>query len=316
GDTACFSCPMACGNVCLVKDGKYLGTVTEGPEYETACMFGSNVGISDFSAILRANYLCDELGVDTISTGNLIAVVIEGYESGILSLEDLDGVAIKWGEDEPILALIEKIAKREGIGNILAEGSLALIEKYPELKPIISQVKGLEQSAYDARVGVTMALGYATSDIGAHHTRAWPLAKEIELGKEWSLEERADLVIYHQTVRPLFDMLGVCRLPWIELGFPENIYAEFYSAATGVKVTLQDLLDKSKKVYDLTRCLNVKLGITKKDDYPPDRVFNHPIKTGPQAGAALDRDTYEKLLDIYYKKRDWNEEGIPRNGCE
>ncbi|MFQ6072380.1 MAG: aldehyde ferredoxin oxidoreductase family protein, partial [Methanosarcinales archaeon] len=118
GDTACFSCPMACGNVCLVKDGKYIGTVTEGPEYETACMFGSNVGISDFSAILRANYLCDELGVDTISTGNLIAVVIEGYENGILSLEDLDGVAIKWGEDEPILALIEKIAKREGIGNI------------------------------------------------------------------------------------------------------------------------------------------------------------------------------------------------------
>ncbi|MFQ6063631.1 MAG: aldehyde ferredoxin oxidoreductase C-terminal domain-containing protein [Methanosarcinales archaeon] len=122
----------------------------------------------------------------------------------------------------------------------------------------MSQVKDLEQSAYDARVGVTMALGYATSDIGAHHTRAWPLAKEIELGKEWSLEERADLVIYHQTVRPLFDMLGVCRLPWIELGFPENIYAEFYSAATGVKVTLQDLLEKSKKVYDLTRCLNVK----------------------------------------------------------
>jgi aldehyde:ferredoxin oxidoreductase len=311
GDTACFACPMACGNVNLVKDGKYAGTVIEGPEYETACMFGSNLGVKDFSHILRANYLCDEMGIDTISTGNLIGVMIEAYEKGLISLKELDGIAIKWGDDEAIMGLIRKIAFREGIGDTLAEGSPGVIKKWPKLKPLISQVKGLEQSAYDARVAITMALGYATSDIGAHHARAWPIAKELEMGRNWSLEQKVDLVIYHQTVRPLFDMLGVCRLPWIELGFDENTYAEFYTAATGVKVTLKDLLDKSRAVYNLTRIINLRLGITRKDDYPPERVFRDPIKTGPHAGAYLDRATYEKALNIYYQRRGWDKNGIP-----
>ncbi len=312
GDTACFSCSMACGNVNLAKKGRYAGTVIEGPEYETAAMFGSNLGISDFSAILRANYLCDELGLDTISTGNLIGVTIEGYEKGLLTLDDLDGTALKWGDDQAILELIEKIAKREGIGETLAEGSKGVIKKWPQLEPLISQVKGLEQSAYDARPGITMALGYATSDIGAHHTRAWPVAKELEMGSKWSLEEKVDLVIYHQTVRPLFDMLGVCRLPWIELGFNENTYADFYTAATGIKVTLKDLLQKSEAIYNLTRLINIKLGITRKDDYPPPRVFNDPIKTGPHAGAVLKKEDFEKALDLYYQKRGWDENGVPR----
>jgi len=98
-----------------------------------------------------------------------------------------------------------------------------------------------------------MALGYATSDIGAHHTRAWTVARELEDGKSWSLEEKAKLVIYHQTIRPLFDMLGVCRLPWIELGLNENHYAAFFSAVTGVNFNLDDLLARSRDVYDLTR---------------------------------------------------------------
>ncbi|MCK5185575.1 MAG: aldehyde ferredoxin oxidoreductase family protein, partial [Deltaproteobacteria bacterium] len=219
GDTACFACPMACGNICLVKEGKYSGTVIEGPEYETACMFGPNLGVDNFACILKANALCDDLGVDTISTGNLIGVLIEGQEAGIISEEELGGMRLKWGDEDTIIQLIHDIANRKGIGDVLADGSLGLLKKMPQLSPILSQVKGLEQSAYDARAAISMALGFATSDIGAHHTRAWPLAKELELGKDWGLEQKAELVIYHQTVRPLFDMLGVCRLPWIELGF-------------------------------------------------------------------------------------------------
>jgi aldehyde:ferredoxin oxidoreductase len=181
GDTACFSCPMACGNICLVKDGTYSGAVTEGPEYETACMMGSNLGVHNLAFIIKANALCDDLGLDTISTGNLIGVMIEALETGLLTEEDMDGMHISWGDEERILELIQKIAHREGIGNILADGSKYLLEKIPKLRPIVSQVKGLEQSAYDARVAISMALGYATSDIGAHHTRAWPLAKELGL---------------------------------------------------------------------------------------------------------------------------------------
>ncbi len=314
GDTACFSCPMACGNVCLVKEGKYSGTVTEGPEYETACMFGPNLGVDNFAFILKANEVCDELGLDTISTGNLIGVVIEGLETGLLSEEDLDGMNVRWGDEQHILELVEKIAHREGIGDILADGSARLIKEMPQLKPIISQVKGLEQSAYDGRAAISMALAYATSDIGAHHARAWTIAKELEMGQDWSMEKKVDLVIYHQTLRPLFDMLGVCRLPWIELGFDENRYADFYSAATGCEITLEELLKRSSDLYDVTRGINVKLGITRKDDYPPERTFSTPIPSGPQANKVLKRKDYENILDIYYKKRGWTAEGAPDFG--
>jgi aldehyde:ferredoxin oxidoreductase len=311
GDTACFSCPMACGNVNLVKDGKYAGTVIEGPEYETAAMFGSNVGINNFDAILRANYLCDEYGIDTITAGSLIGMMIEAYEKGLVSLEDVDGMTLQWGDDDGIMELISKIAFREGVGNILAEGAYGVIKRWPQLAPLISHVKGLEQSAYDARVAMTMALGYATSDIGAHHARAWPIAKELEMGSNWSLNEKADLVIYHQTVRPLFDMLGVCRLPWIELGFDENTYAQFYSVVTGIEFTLEELLQRSNAVYNLTRAINIRLGLTRDDDNPPGRVFNDPIKTGPHAGKSLNRQEFETILDIYYQRRGWDVDGIP-----
>jgi len=109
GDSACFSCSMSCGNICLVKQGEYRGTVTEGPEYESCAMFGSNLGIDDYSFVLSANQLCDELGLDTISTGNLIGAVMEGYENGVIPLEDLDGRPITWGDEEAVVDLIHKI---------------------------------------------------------------------------------------------------------------------------------------------------------------------------------------------------------------
>lgn len=310
GDTSCFACPMACGNVCLVKEGKYRGTVVEGPEYETACMFGSNIGVQNFSAIIKANQLCDELGIDTITAGNIIGVLMEAQEVGLLSEKDLDGIKLKWGSEDTVFEVIQYIAQRKGIGDILSQGSLGIIKKWPQLKPIVSQVKGLEQSAYDARIAISMALGYATSDIGAHHTRAWTIAKELEMGMDWPLQKKAELVIYHQTLRPLFDMLGVCRLPWIELGFDENQYAEFYSAVTGLDVTLNHLLERSKDIYDLTRAINMSFGISRKDDYPPERVFTLPMTEGPHAGKILRREDYEEILDIYYEKRGWTKDGL------
>jgi len=159
GDSACFGCPMCCGNICLVKGGKYMGTVTEGPEYESCAMLGSNVGIDNFAAVLRGNQLCDELGMDTISTGSLIGAVIEGYEKNIISLDYLDGRPISWGDEDSIFELIRKIAYREGIGDILAGGSRSVIETWPEMEKVILQVKGLEQSAYESRSGISMALG-------------------------------------------------------------------------------------------------------------------------------------------------------------
>ena len=311
GDSACFGCSMNCGNICLVKQGKYMGTVTEGPEYETCAMLGSNLGIDDFAAVLQGNSLCDEYGMDTISTGNLIGALIEGYEKGIISLEDLDGEPIAWGSADAVLEMIRKIAYREGVGAILADGSKKVIEKWPEMDDIVLQVKGLEQSAYDSRAGASMALAYATSDIGAHHARAWTIAKEIEQGSNWTDEEKVDLVIYHQGLRPLFDMLGVCRFPWIELGLNELHYEKFYSLITGNEMKLPELLEKSDRIYDLTRMINVKLGMGKKDDSIPYKVHSSPIQTGATAGKVISKDDFERLLSLYYKKRGWDENGVP-----
>ncbi|MFP3879431.1 MAG: aldehyde ferredoxin oxidoreductase family protein [Dehalococcoidia bacterium] len=311
GDSACFCCPMCCGNICLVKSGEYTGTVVEGPEYETCAMLGSNLGLENFAAILSAARLCDELGIDTISTGNIVGATIEGYEKGILSLSDLDGEEIAWGDESAILRLIQKIASREGIGDILADGSHRIIGKWPEMDKIILQVKGLEQSAYDSRPSISMGLAYATSDIGAHHTRAWTVAKEMEEGQNWTDDEKVDIVIYHQTVRPLFDMLGVCRLPWIELGLSEQHYANFYKYVTGNEAPLDHLLKLSNDIYDLTRLINCRLGMTRKDDKLPYKVWANPPLTGPNAGRVIDRGDFEKLLSLYCRKRGWDENGVP-----
>ena len=311
GDTACFGCSMSCGNVCLVKEGKYRGTVTEGPEYESAAMLGSNLGVSNFACILKANSLCDDLGLDTISSGSIVGAMIEGQEKGVVTQEDLDGMLLSWGDEETILQLIEKIARRDGVGDTLAGGAKAIIARWPGLDGILSHVKGLEQSAYDSRAAVSMALGYGTSDIGAHHTRSWTVASELENGIGWSLSEKADLVIYHQTIRPLFDMLGVCRLPWIELGFPEEYYQRFYKAVTGVERSMEELARCSNHIFDLTRAINVRLGIGRKDDYPPRRTFDDPVPSGPRKGSVVSREEYEEILDLYYNQRGWSEEGIP-----
>ncbi len=311
GDSACFCCPMCCGNVCLVKTGKYAGTVVEGPEYESCAMLGPNVGIDSFAAVLSANRLCDELGIDTISTGNVIGAVIEGYEKGVLSLADLDGEDVTWGNEDAILGLIHKIAYRQGIGDILAGGAKKILQRWPEMDQLLLHVKGLEQSAYDSRPSITMGLAYATSDIGAHHTRAWTIAKEVEQGQSWTDDEKVDIVIYHQKVRPLFDMLGVCRLPWIELGLSERHYQNFYRYVTGKDATLEELLELSNEVYNLTRLINSRLGSTRLDDKLPFKAWAKPPLTGPMAGKVIDQHEFTKLLSLYYQKRGWGEDGTP-----
>jgi len=316
GDSACFSCPLCCGNICLVQSGKYLGTVLEGPEYETCAMLGPNLGIDSFAAILAVSQLCDELGMDTISTGSIVGAVIEGYERGILSLSDLEGEAITWGDEDAILALIRKIARREGIGYILGGGSREIIKTWKGMGEIILQVKGLEQSAYDSRASITMALAYATSDIGAHHTRAWTIAKELEQGQDWSNDEKVDVVIYHQKLRPLFDMLGVCRLPWIEIGLNELHYEKFYNCVTGMERSLQELLELSNGIYDLTRLINVRMGVSRKDDSIPYKVWAVPPLSGPNEGKVVNKDEFQSLLSLYYQKRGWDDNGIPPRTLE
>ncbi len=309
-DRACFACPMTCGNYCVIREGD-TKVVVEGPEYETAAMLGSACGIKDLKTVIKANNLCDDLGIDTISSGNLVGLLMEAYERGILTKEDTGGIELKFGDGEALLKILEMIAKREGIGEIVAEGVRTVTEKWREMKPFAIQAKGLEQSAYDTRASPGMALAYATCDVGAHHSRAWVISKDLEMQNKWTAEERAKLVIYHQHIRPLFDCLGVCRLEWIELSVDENIYAEFYTAVTGVKTTLKKLLERSEAIYNLTRAINILKGMSREDDYPPERFFREPVPTGPLKGKLLQREEYDNLLDTYYRLRGWNSRGVP-----
>ncbi|MEM2984101.1 MAG: aldehyde ferredoxin oxidoreductase family protein [Candidatus Jordarchaeaceae archaeon] len=309
-DRACFACPMTCGNYCVIREGD-TKVVVEGPEYETAAMLGSACGIKDLKTVIKANNLCDDLGIDTISSGNLVGLLMEAYERGILTKEDTGGIELKFGNGEALLKILEMIAKREGMGDIVAEGVMAVTEKWREMKPFAIQAKGLEQSAYDTRASPGMALAYATCDVGAHHSRAWVISKDLEMQNKWTAEERAKLVIYHQHIRPLFDCLGVCRLEWIELSVDENIYAEFYTAVTGVKTTLKKLLERSEAIYNLTRAINILKGMSREDDYPPERFFRDPVPTGPLKGKLLQREEYDNLLNTYYRFRGWNSRGVP-----
>ena len=310
-DSACFSCPMCCSNICTVTSGKYDGTSIEGPEYESAAMLGSNLGIDSFPAVLRANELCDELGVDTISVGAVIGAAIEGCQSGVIPLADLDGKKLEWGDQDAILELIAKIAHREGVGEVLAGGAKRIIGKWPEMDKIVLHVRGLEQSAYDSRPSITMALAYATSDIGAHHTRAWTISKELGVGQNWTDEEKVDHVIYHQKLRPLFDMLGVCRLPWIELSLSERHYEGFYRYVTGNDLTLEQLLDRSNEIYNLTRVINARLGSSGSDDTLPYKVWAKPPQSGPTAGKAINPEDFERIRSLYYQRRGWDANGAP-----
>lgn len=309
-DRACFACPMTCGNYCVIRDGD-TKVVVEGPEYETAAMLGSVCGIKDLKTVIKANNICDDLGIDTISSGNLIGLLMEAYEKGIITKEDTGGIELRFGNGEALVKVLEMIARREGIGDIIAEGVKAVTERWKALRPFAMQTKGLEQSAYDTRGSPGMALAYATCDVGAHHSRAWVISKDLEMRGKWTAEDRAKFVIYHQHIRPLFDCLGVCRLEWIELSVDENIYADFYTTATGIKTTLKELLERSEAIYNLTRGINVIRGISRADDYPPERVFCDPIPSGPLKGKLLQREEYDELLDTYYRLRGWNDDGIP-----
>ncbi len=304
---SCLYCHIACEGVANTEKGLRIR-----PQYENAVMLGSNLAIKNITELVELNNLCNELGIDTISAGNLIGLLMEMYERKIISKEEFNGIELTWGNAEAIQAILKLITKREGIGNIIADGILNVIKKWPQCKDFAMHVKGLEQSGYDTRGLLGMSLAYGTADIGAHHNRAWVAYQELDKKDlNNSLKKIAQLVIFHQHFRPLMDCLGACRFPWIEFGINPEIYADFYSAAIGVETSFKQLMERSEAIYNLTRVINIRFGIKRKDDYPPPRTFNDPVPQGPFKGKVIDRAQYDQILDCYYKLRGWDKEGIP-----
>ncbi|NPV88985.1 aldehyde ferredoxin oxidoreductase family protein [Coprothermobacteraceae bacterium] len=307
----CYACPTPCGKVSKFDwNGKEY--VVEGAEYETLALVGGNIAFRDIKAVLYINYLMDELGVDTISGGNVIAWAIEAYEKGLIKPSDVDGRQLKWGDVATVEYLLDKIVKREGIGAILAEGVRHAANVFGG-KEFAMEVKGLEISGYESRWAPAMALSYGTADIGAHHNRAWAVTYDIMVGHKIT-DGTAAKVVELQHIRPLFDQLCTCRLQWVEVNYPLDYYPKFMQAVTGWDWTWDEMIESSERVWNLTRMFwfSEVPGFGRDWDYLPHRWFHEPVPEGPAKGAYIDRAEYDKLLDQYYELRGWDKNGKPR----
>ncbi len=304
-DKACFGCPMACGKYSHTKkntDYKHDVRV-EGPEYETIALCGANCGFSDICDVAYANWLCDQLGIDTISAGNIVAFVMECFEKKILTKKEV-GKDIKFGDMDSFEWLVKKIASQTGIGKILAQGSREAAKAFGKgAEKFAMQIKGLEISGYSFRNALAMALAYCTCDLGGHHNRAWAITHDLEVGRK-TLKGKPEKVIFLQHARPMFDMLGVCRLQWVELGLELKHYPKILKAVTGFNYSEEDLLKISEKIWNLTRMFWVReiKDFGKSYDKPPERFYEKGI---------LNKNNYGRLINRYYRLRSWTKNGIP-----
>ncbi len=310
-DKGCFGCPCPCGKYSNVK--KY-GTYVEGPEYETIGMLGSDLGISDIEDVAQANLLCDDLGIDTISAGGAVAWAMECYEKGILTKAETDGLELNFGNVEAVFALIEKIAKREGIGALLAEGTKRAAKKVGlGSEKFAIQVKGMEQSAYATHNATAMLLAYMTCDVGAHHNRSWAITYDLQVGREKVVPEKVARIIWLQNFRPMFDVLGGCRLQWVELGIDRDLYVPALEGITGIHRTWEDLEKVGERIWNLTRLYWIREneGFDREWDMPASRFYEEPPTSGTTKDQITKLEDVHKLLDMYYEQRGWSENGLP-----
>jgi aldehyde:ferredoxin oxidoreductase len=301
----CFRCPIACGRYCEV-DGEEGG----GPEYETVWAFGSDCGISDLKAVIKANNACNEVGVDTISAGATIAAAMELYQRGMVKDTDLDGgPSLEWGNGVAIVEWVKRMGDKEGFGAKLAMGSARLTEAYgaPELS---MTVKKLELPAYDPRGLMGHGLQYATANRGGCHVRGYMVSPEIlglpEALDRFSLDGKAEWVKIFQDLTAAIDSSGLCLFTSFALGAQD--YADLLSAATGVAYSAEDVLASGDRSFNNERLFNLAEGYSAADDTLPKRLLEDPMPEGPTKGHVHPLD---KMLPKYYEIRGWDAQGIP-----
>lgn len=286
-DIACYCCPLACKKSGMTK-GKHGGVVHDGPEYETGVMLGSNLMISDMPGLLKAITTIDDLGLDQISTGNVIGFLMEAYERGLINRSFLDGIDLKWGSVDATLAMIEKIAAKEGVGALAAEGVRALswhIGKGSDKFAI--QVKGLELAAHNIQANQPRGLSYVTASRGACHMS----------GDDIAMQNR----------RAMMDSTGMCFFPTFEPTLEEPMLA-LLSAITGRKFDKAEFEKVGERIFNLEKLFNYREGFRREDDRLPDRFFEDAFTVGPKKGAVLDREKFESMLTKYYQDRGWDPE--------
>ena len=301
----CFGCTIGCGRVTDIPKGPFK-SAGEGPEYEATWTFGSNLAIDDFEAICKANFLCNELGLDPITLGGTIACAVELAEKGIIPRSTAD---LRWGDGATLVDLVSKTAYREGFGDELAEGSYRLAEKYgyPEYS---MTAKKQEMPAYDPRGQQGIGLNYATSNRGGCHVRGYMTSPEV-LGIPVKVdpdetEGKPALLKLFQDLTALVDSSGLCLFITFALGLPE--IAAQLRTATGLDISDDEYLLSGERVWNMERLFNLRAGFTTKDDTLPPRLLQEPMKGGPHEGKVVRLDI---MLPEYYSLRGWDEQGIP-----
>ena len=309
-DGTCYNCIIQCWKYTHVESGKYKVDELAGPEYESIALLGSDCGVGSIEAVAHASMLCDDLGLDTISTGNSIAFAMECYERGLLTAEDTDGLELKFGNADAEIEMVKKIAYRKGLGNLLAEGVRRASKKIGDgSERFAMHVKGLEIPGYDPRGAFGMALAYATSDRGACHQRAWTVRAEIEgkLEPRFSTKGRARFVKETQDERAMCFSLVLCDFAPLEV----KHFVELLNKATGFNFTVEDYLKTGERIWNLTRLFNVREGITRKDDTLPPRFMEEPLPEGVTKGQVVTKEMLDEMLDEYYALRGWDKNGVP-----
>lgn len=318
GDIGCYSCPARCGKVHTVTSGLYRNAHSEGPEYESIWAFSGPVENTSIEAAIAADQLCDDLGLDTISTGNTIGFSFELYEKGILKKSDVDGLELTYGNYGSMIALIKKIASREGIGNILAEGTrgaAAIIGKGAE--DYAMQVKGLEIPAYEPRGAKSMGYNYATASVGASHCYGYaaqdiwgaPVPRPTNRFEE---VENADVVIFNQDETASKETGIICGFAgnW---GWVPDCFGKMLVAARGIGEYSDNeyLRLVGERIVNVERLINMREGLGRKDDTLPKRMRTEPLHTGEAEGEGQIVRHQDDFLDRYYELRGWSKEGVP-----
>lgn len=304
----CFSCIISCGRVTKVTNPKYAGE-GEGPEYETSWGFGGDCCIDDLDAVTKANYLCNEYGMDAISMAVTVACAMELYEMGLITKEDTGGIALEWGNAEAMVEVTRLTGVGEGFGKKLALGSYRLAEScgHPELS---MTVKKQEIPAYDARAVQGIGLNFATANCGAAHVRGYTIAPEVlgnpvKVDKD-TIEGKPALVILFQNLTAALDATGACLFTTFGIGADE--LAEMLGAVTGVGYTSEDFMKCGDRIWNLERQWNLNAGLTANDDTLPPRLLKEPIKTGASKGKL---SRLPEMLPEYYELRGWDKNGVP-----
>ncbi len=294
----CWACPISCTRITHTENGE-----GEGPEYETTWAFGAECGIDNLPAITDANYLCNDLGLDTISTGVTIGCAMELSELGIINSD------LKFGRAELLQDVIKDIAYRRGLGNELAEGSYRFAEHYGATEYSMS-VKKMEFPAYDPRGMQGQGLLFATSNRGACHMRGNMLGPEVlglpRLVDRFATQGKAGVVVVHQNSAAVVDSLVVCK--FVNMAVAEEFFARLLTAVSGVPFTGDDLMEAGERVYNLERIYNLREGFTQADDTLPRRLLDEPMPAGPSAGWTV---KLEPMLKEYYQFRGWDKNGVP-----